>query len=83
MRRRRGDRTAGEQAAVSKHPNTTPLAEWPQAWLTFACASILQRPEFIAMRDDERRAAGLPVSDGDMRAFIAEHRPELPGSRKR
>lgn len=56
-----------------KHPSTTPLSEWPPAWLKFECADILDEPGFIMLHDHEKRTKGWPVTDEEMRDFILKH----------
>lgn len=63
---------------IAKKANATPLSKWPHGWLRFETASILDLPKFLRMTDDEKRAAGYPVTEDEMRAFIKSHRPETP-----
>jgi hypothetical protein len=44
------------------HPKTTPLEQWPNGWLTFEVASLLDVPGYIVMHEDEKRIAGYPVT---------------------
>jgi hypothetical protein len=57
-----------------KHPATTPIERWSPAWLKMEVASLLDVPGYIMMHDHEKKAAGYPVTDDEMRAFIKGRR---------
>lgn len=56
------------------HPKDTPLDKWLPGWLKMEVASLLDAPEYIMMRENEKTAAGYPVTDFEMRAFIRARR---------
>lgn len=55
-------------------PNETPIEEWSNGWLALETASLLDKPEFVIMHDDERRKAKLPSSRQEMIDFIKAKR---------
>lgn len=55
---------------MSKHPSTTPLAEWPSGWLKLEVARRLDHPAYLTMSDGWKRAIGWPVTDEEMRQYI-------------
>lgn len=58
------------------HPKDTPLDKWSIGWLKMEVASLLDTPGYIMMHDYEKRAAGYPVTQDEMREFIrARARP--------
>jgi hypothetical protein len=71
---------AGEAVIVSmgtrvmRGPKDTPLFEWPSGWLKLEVASLFNAPEYLVMTDDEKRKTLLPVTDGEMREFVAIRR---------
>ena len=36
------------------HPKTTPLEQWPNGWLTFEVASLLDVPGYIVMHEERK-----------------------------
>jgi hypothetical protein len=56
------------------HPTTTPLDQWPLGWVILEVASLLEKPEYITMDVHEKRRAGLPVTEKEMREYIKNHR---------
>lgn len=56
------------------HPKDTPLDKWSPGWLKMEVASLLDTPGYIMMHDHEKTAAGYPVTDFEMRAFIRARR---------
>jgi hypothetical protein len=52
------------------HIKDIPLEKWPPGWLKLQVASLIGNPEYILMRDHEKRHANLPVSAEEMRAYI-------------
>lgn len=52
------------------HIKDIPLEKWPPGWLKLQVASLTGSPEYLLMRDHEKRKANLPVSDEEMRAYI-------------
>ena len=52
------------------HPKDTPLDKWSPGQLRMKVASLLGTPGYIMMHDHEKTAAGYPVTDFEMRAFI-------------
>jgi len=56
------------------HPKDTPLEQWPSGWLKLEIASLLDTPAYLWLHDSEKRRDGYPVTDDEMRAFIAERR---------
>lgn len=62
------------------HPNNTPLEEWPPAWLKLEVASMTDNHMYIIMHDHEKKAAGLPVTEDEMRAYIKAHRSDGPAA---
>lgn len=63
-----------------KHPNNTPLEEWPPAWLKLEVASMLDECMYPIMHDWEKRDRGLPVTVDEMRAYIKAHRSDDPAA---
>lgn len=63
-----GIRQAAQSAA------NTPLEQWRPSWLKFETASLLDVPGYIMMHDHEKRAAGYPVTEDEMREFIKGRR---------
>jgi hypothetical protein len=57
-----------------KHPEDTPLPEWPSGWLRMEVANLYDLPEYLIMTDDEKRSAKMPVTDPEMRWAIAVRR---------
>ena len=55
-----------------KPPYETPLAEWSRGWLVLECASVLGWAAYIIATDDEKREKGVPVTDDEMRDFLAK-----------
>lgn len=53
-----------------RHPSNTPIDEWPIGWLKMAVASGLNNPSYLTMSDGVKLAAGLPVTEDEMRALI-------------
>lgn len=53
-----------------RHPATTPLEQWTPGWLKMEVANLLDVPGYLMMHDHEKKAAGYPVSDDEMRALI-------------
>ena len=77
MREQQDEHMFSRDSHMSKqrpHPSTTPLDQWPPAWLKLECSDLLNDGMFIMLHDHEKRAKGLPVTDDEMRAFIREHR---------
>ena len=65
--------TTPKQAAAElmmPHPKDTPLNKWPAGWLKMEVASLLDTPGYIMTHDHEKRAAGHPVTQDEMRDFI-------------
>ena len=57
-----------------RDPNNTPLLKWPSVWLKMEVASLFHAPEYLVMTDNEKREVLMPVTDGEMREFIAIRR---------
>ena len=57
-----------------KRAKDVPLEKWPPAWLKLEMASLLDIPGYIMMHDHEKRTAGHPVTNDEMRAFIRARR---------
>ena len=55
-------------------PKDTPLNKWPPGWLKIEVANLLDTPGYILMQDHEKRAAGYPVTQDEMRDFIRARR---------
>jgi hypothetical protein len=55
------------------HIKDVPLEQWPPGWLKLQVASLLKKPEYILMHNHEKRKAGLPVSNEEMREYIRAH----------
>ncbi len=53
-----------------KHPNETPLEDWPESWLKLEVASLMNDPLYIIMTDLEKRAASYPVTIEEMQQYI-------------
>jgi len=51
------------------HLKDIPLEQWPPGWLKLQTASLLGMSDYLLMYDYEKRKAGLPVSDEEMREF--------------
>lgn len=56
------------------NPKDTPLDKWSPGWLKMEVASLLDTPGYIIMHDHEKRAAGHPVTQDEMRDFIRDRR---------
>lgn len=56
------------------HSKNTQIDEWPPDRLEIEMASLLDVPGYILMHDQEKRAAGYPVSQDEMREFIHNRR---------
>lgn len=56
------------------HPKDVPLEQWRPGWLKMEVASLLDVPGYIMMHDHEKRAAGYPATNDEMRAFIRKRR---------
>lgn len=52
------------------HPTNTPLDQWPNGWLVFETASLLDDPMFITRHSYERTARKEPATREEMIAFI-------------
>jgi hypothetical protein len=61
-----------------KHPENTPLSEWPSGWLKLEITSLYGMPGYLIMTDDEKRRAKMPVTDAEMRWTIAARRRAEP-----
>lgn len=66
--------------SLERHPNNTPLEEWPPAWLKLEVASMLDNPMYIIMHDWEKTERGLPATEDEMRAYIKAHRSDGPAA---
>jgi hypothetical protein len=53
-------------------PIYTPLEEWTEGWLKMEVAVLARKSLYIIMTDEEKRAAGLPVTADEMRIYIKE-----------
>jgi hypothetical protein len=63
-----------ENARIFRTASHVPLSKWPRGWLILEICGIINSPVYMLMTDDERRGRDLPVSDDEMRAFIALRR---------
>lgn len=57
-----------------QHPATTPLDQWRPGWLKMEVASLLDVPGYFMMHDHEKKTAGYPVTNEEMREFIKNRR---------
>ena len=61
-----------------RHAHAVPLSQWSRGWLILEISGIIGDPAYMMMTDDERRGRDLPVTDDEMRAFIAIRRGISP-----
>lgn len=59
-----------EQWRMAQQLALWPVEEWPDGWMRFKTAMVLQRPDYLQMTEYERRISKLPVTRSDMLEFL-------------
>ena len=59
-----------DQWPMAKQLALWPMDEWPDGWVKFKVAMLMQRPAYMHMTVADRKAARLPVTRQQMVDFI-------------
>jgi hypothetical protein len=59
------------------NPNTIPLEDWSDGWLTLETATLLDNPFYLLMYAQEKKLQELPCTRQEMIDFIKDKRAKM------